>query len=205
MSIEQKEYIAIKIENGITKTTSGIAIVELFRSVAPNHVQRIIDLANEGFYNGIKFHRVIDGFMVQGGCPNGNGIGGSNKPNLQAEFNNLKHVEGIMSMARSNNPNSANSQFFIMLGTHTHLDKQYTAFGKVVSGMNFIHMIRKGDPDNNGTVNQPDLIEEMYVCDVNGLRLPMIDKENREDNTTVDQGGVIEAININDDSLAISN
>jgi peptidylprolyl isomerase len=155
------EYIAIK-------TKHGQSVIELFRDKAPNHVQRIIDLANEGFYNGIKFHRVIDGFMVQGGCPKGNGTSGSDKPNLRAEFNDIKHVEGVMSMARSNDPNSANSQFFIMLGSAPHLDGQYTAFGKVISGMEYIHLIRKGASNNNGTVNNPDSIDEMYVCDVDG-------------------------------------
>jgi len=165
-----REYIAIKIQDGITKTIKGITVVELFRDKAPNHVQRIIDLANEHFYNGIKFHRVIDGFMVQAGCPKGNGTGGSNKPDLQAEFNNIEHVKGVMSMARSNNPNSANSQFFIMLHTHPHLDGQYTAFGQVISGMEYIDAIRKGS-GNNGSVDNPDLIEEMYICDESGLAI----------------------------------
>lgn len=164
------EYIAIKIQDGITNTTRGITVVELFRDKAPKHVERIIDLANENFYNGIKFHRVIDGFMVQAGCPKGNGTGSSHKPDLQAEFNNIKHIEGVMSMARSNNPHSANSQFFIMLDSHPYLDGQYTAFGKVVSGMEYIHEIRKGH-GNNGSVDKPDLIEEMYICDESGLRL----------------------------------
>lgn len=162
------EYIAIKTKHGQT-------VIELFRDKAPNHVQRIIDLTNEGFYNGIKFHRVIDGFMVQCGCPKGNGTGGSDKPNLKAEFNDIKHVEGVVSMARSMDPNSANSQFFIMLGTHTHLDRQYTAFGKVISGIEYIHMIRKGDSNNNGTVKNPDFIEEMYLCDADGNTLLQYD------------------------------
>jgi peptidylprolyl isomerase len=154
------DFIAIKTKYGKT-------VIELFRDKAPNHIERIIELANEGFYNNIKFHRVIDGFMVQAGCPLGNGTGGSNKPNLKAEFNDIKHVEGVISMARSANPNSANSQFFIMLGSHPHLDGQYTAFGKVISGMEHIHRIRKGD-DYNGTVSNPDVIEEMYQCDIDG-------------------------------------
>jgi peptidylprolyl isomerase len=156
------DFIAIKTKYGKT-------VIELFRDKAPNHVDRIIELANEGFYNNIKFHRVIDGFMVQAGCPNGNSTGGSSKPNLQAEFNDMKHVEGVLSMARSANPNSANSQFFIMLGTHPYLDGQYTAFGKVISGMEYIHKIRKGDGYKNyGTVSNPDVIEEMYQCDIDG-------------------------------------
>ena len=169
MSQPKKEYIAIKIKD------KGTAVIELFRDKAPNHVQRIIDLANEGFYNDIKFHRVIDGFMVQAGCPYGTGTGGSNKPNLKAEFNDTKHVEGILSMARSMSPDSANSQFFIMLGTHPHLDRQYTAFGKVISGMEYIHMIKKGDDHNNGTVKNPDTIEEMYVCDDSGNPVMSLD------------------------------
>ena len=170
MTVNKKEYIAIKIQDGVKKSTRGLTIVEMYRDKAPNHVQRIIDLANEGFYNGIPFHRVIDGFMVQAGCPNHDGTGRSTKPNLKAEFNDTKHVEGVMSMAKSNDPNSANSQFFIMLGKALYLDGQYTAFGKVVSGIEYIHAIKKGD-QKTGSVAQPDLIEEMYVCDETGLRL----------------------------------
>jgi cyclophilin family peptidyl-prolyl cis-trans isomerase len=170
MTVNKKEYIAIKTQDGVTKLTRGITVVEMFKGEAPLHVQRIIDLSNKGFYNGIKFHRVIDGFIVQAGCPYGNGTGGSDQDDLKAEFNNIKHVEGVMSMARSNDPDSANSQFFIMLGKNSNLDGQYTVFGKVVSGMKYINMIKKGEGDD-GSVAQPDLIEEMYVCDENGLRL----------------------------------
>lgn len=162
-------------KNIAIKTKYGTTVLELYPEKAPKHVERIIELANEGFYNGLKFHRVIDGFMVQAGCPKGNGTGGSSKPNLQAEFNDIKHVEGIISMARSANPNSANSQFFIMLDTSPHLDGQYTAFGKVICGMEFIHKIRKGDDLNNGMVKNPDVIEEMYICDSLGNKLTIAD------------------------------
>ncbi len=157
------------------KTKYGETIIELYQQKAPEHVQRIMELAEEKFYNGLKFHRVIDGFMVQAGCPYGTGTGGSNKPNLKAEFNDIKHVEGVISMARSNHPDSANSQFFIMLGTSHHLDGQYTAFGKVISGMNYIDKIRKGDSYNNGMVKNPDVIEEMYICDSLGNKLEIAD------------------------------
>lgn len=157
----QKKYIAIETQHGKT-------VIELFPHKAPNHVQRIIELSSEGFYDGLVFHRVINGFMVQAGCPYGNGTGGSEKPALRAEFNDMKHVEGVMSMARSSDPNSANSQFFIMLDSAPYLDKQYTAFGKVKQGMEFIHMIKKGDPAANGMVRQPDTIKKMYVCDSEG-------------------------------------
>ena len=113
--------------------------------------------------------------MVQGGCPKGNGTSGSDKPNLKAEFNDIQHEKGVMSMARAHDPNSANSQFFIMLGSAPHLDRQYTAFGKVVSGMEYIHMIRKDTGNNNGIVSNPDSIDEMYVCDIDGKSVTQSD------------------------------
>ncbi len=142
---------------------SGPVVIQLCPNKAPNHVQRIRDLVQSNFYNGLAFHRVIDNFMVQTGDPTGTGSGNSNKPNLQAEFNSIKHVRGVVSMARTNDTNSANSQFFIMLADTPQLDSQYTAFGKVVYGMNNIDQIKKGDSRNNGTVVNPDRIVSMQL------------------------------------------
>ena len=141
----------------------GNVEIELYDNKAPKHVERIMELTKEKFYDGIVFHRVIEGFMAQAGDPSGTGAGGSNKPNLKAEFNDIKHVRGIMSMARSADVNSANSQFFIMLGDLPHLDGQYTAFGKVVKGMEYIDQIHKGPDSNNGLVASPDKILKMRV------------------------------------------
>lgn len=156
-------YVTIKIKNG--KKT----IIELYPDKAPKHVQRILELAQEGFYNGKPFHRVIDGFVVQTGCSKGDGTGGSEKPNLKQEFNDISHVTGIVSMARAGHPDSANSQFFIMLGDHSHLDYQYTAFGKVISGMEYVHDLKKAnDNSSTGAVINPDCIEVMYESDAIG-------------------------------------
>lgn len=141
----------------------GIVEIELFPDKAPNHVKRFLELTQEGFYDGIVFHRVIDGFMVQTGDPTGTGMGGSSKPDLKAEFNDTKHVRGILSMARSASPNSANSQFFIVTKDSPHLDGQYTAFGRVVSGMEFVDKIKKGDQNRNGTVSNPDKMLKVYI------------------------------------------
>lgn len=141
----------------------GLVEIELYPNEAPKHVERILMLSTQGFYNGLKFHRVIDGFMVQTGDPKGDGTGGSNQPNLPAEFNEINHTRGIVSMARSIDPNSANSQFFIMLGDAKYLDYQYTAFGKVTKGMEFVDMIKKGDTKQNGKVENPDIIESITV------------------------------------------
>ena len=154
----------------ILKLKDGDVKIELFDDVAPNHVKRIKTLANEKKYDGVVFHRVIEGFMAQtgdvkfGNSSNTNysldkaGMGGSNLPNLKQEFNNLPHQRGTLSMARSSDPNSANSQFFICFEPAPFLDRQYTVFGKVLSGMEFIDMIKKGDSNNNGAVNEPDKI-----------------------------------------------
>tara|TARA_Y200000002_G_scaffold116827_1_gene95568 strand:- start:408 stop:968 length:561 start_codon:yes stop_codon:yes gene_type:complete len=158
--------ITIKLKYGEVK-------VELFEDVAPNHVERILTLSKEGKYDGVAFHRVIDGFMAQtGDVQHGNtnkgfnpgmaGTGGSDLPDLKAEFNDIPHERGILSMARSQNPDSANSQFFICFATHSHLDRQYTAFGKVVSGMEFVDQIKKGAP-GSGSVDNPDIIEKITV------------------------------------------
>ena len=126
--------------------TTGDVKIKLRPDLAPGHVERIKELASEGFYDGVKFHRVIDGFMAQGGCPNGTGMGGSDKPDLKAEFNAEPHVRGVCSMARTSAPNSANSQFFIVFDDATFLDKQYTVWGQVVEGMENVDALPKGEP-----------------------------------------------------------
>ena len=125
---------------------TGPVTIQLLPDKAPGHVERIKELAREGFYDGVVFHRVIDGFMAQGGDPTGTGMGGSEKPDLRAEFNDVGHQRGVCSMARSNNPNSANSQFFICLDDASFLDKKYTVWGKVVSGMENVDKLPKGEP-----------------------------------------------------------
>lgn len=128
---------------------SGDVVIKLRPDLAPGHVARIVELAQEGFYDGVKFHRVIPGFMAQGGCPNGTGMGGSDKPDLQAEFNNEPHVRGVCSMARTNYPHSANSQFFICFDDATFLDRQYTVWGQVIEGMEHVDALPKGEPPAN--------------------------------------------------------
>ena len=154
----------------ILKLKDGEVKIELFPDVAPGHVKRIKELANSGKYNGVVFHRVIHGFMAQtGDVQFGNteskefdlnraGMGGSDLPDLKAEFNNLPHERGTLSMARSQNPDSANSQFFICFQPAPFLDRQYTVFGKVISGMEFVDKIKRGDSNNNGAVTDPDKI-----------------------------------------------
>ena len=154
----------------ILKLKDGDVKIELFPDVAPGHVERIKKLADEGHYNNVVFHRVIDGFMAQTGDVkfgnSGNkdydlrraGMGGSNLPDLKAEFNDLPHERGTLSMARSADPNSANSQFFICFEPAPFLDRQYTVFGKVIDGMNFVDKIKRGDSNNNGSVENPDKI-----------------------------------------------
>ncbi|HEY7809952.1 MAG TPA: peptidylprolyl isomerase [Allosphingosinicella sp.] len=126
--------------------SGGDVVIKLRPDLAPGHVARIKELASEGFYDGVVFHRVIPGFMAQGGDPSGTGSGGSNKPNLQAEFSKEPHVRGACSMARTNNPNSANSQFFICFDDATFLDGQYTVWGQVVEGMEHVDALPKGEP-----------------------------------------------------------
>ncbi len=124
----------------------GDVTIKLRPDLAPGHVARIAELANSGFYDGVVFHRVIPGFMAQGGDPTGTGMGGSKLPDLKAEFSAEPHVRGVCSMARSSNPNSANSQFFICFADAGFLDKQYTVWGEVVSGMEIIDALPKGEP-----------------------------------------------------------
>lgn len=143
----------------LMETSKGSVKIELRPDLAPGHCDRIRELAREGFYDGIIFHRVIDGFMAQVGCPNGTGMGGSDKPNLQAEFNAEPHVRGICSMARTNQPHSANSQFFICFDDASFLDNQYTVWGQVTEGMDVIDQLAKGEPPR-----EPDSIVSMKVA-----------------------------------------
>jgi peptidylprolyl isomerase len=138
------EYLTLNLDTG--NGQGGDVKIKLRPDLAPGHVERIKELANEGFYDGIQFHRVIPGFMAQGGCPNGTGMGGSSKPDLKAEFNSEPHVRGVCSMARTNQPNSANSQFFIVFDDATFLDNQYTVWGQVVEGMDHVDALPKGEP-----------------------------------------------------------
>ncbi|HVJ51453.1 MAG TPA: peptidylprolyl isomerase [Aliidongia sp.] len=156
--------MAADLENTLyLDVPGGRVTIELRPDLAPNHVARIKELAREGFYDGIAFHRVIDGFMVQTGDPKGDGTGGSGQ-RLKAEFSNERHVRGICSMARTNDPNSADSQFFIMLGDAPSLDRQYSVWGAAVSGMEHIDAIKKGDRIRNGVVTDPDRIVKMQVA-----------------------------------------
>ena len=154
----------------ILKLKDGDIKIELFEDVAPKHVKRIKQLAKDGKYDGVVFHRVIDGFMAQtGDVQFGNssndqfdlkraGMGGSDLPDLKEEFSDLPHERGTLSMARSQDPNSANSQFFICFKESSFLDRQYTVFGKVIDGMDLVDKIKRGDQNNNGSVSNPDKI-----------------------------------------------
>ena len=146
------------------ETSKGPVVIEMNPALAPGHVAHIKRLVSEGFYDGIVFHRVIDGFMAQTGCPKGTGTGGSKYPDLKAEFNAEPHVRGTVSMARSSSPDSANSQFFIMYAPTPSLDGQYTIVGDVVSGMDALDKIKKGSEDNNGMVTDPDKIIKMQMA-----------------------------------------
>ena len=143
----------------IMDTTQGNLVIAMRPDLAPKHVERIKKLVREGFYNGIVFHRVIDGFMAQTGCPKGTGTGGSRYPNLNAEFNAEPHVRGVCSMARAQNPDSANSQFFICFDNARFLDKQYTVWGKVIEGMENLDKVKRGEP-----VQDPDRITSLKVA-----------------------------------------
>ena len=142
----------------------GRVVIQLRPDLAPNHVARIKELTRQGFYDGVVFHRVIDGFMAQTGDPTGTGTGGSKLPDLKAEFNSGKHVRGTLAMARAGSPDSANSQFYICFKPSSFLDGQYTVWGQVVSGMEFVDAIKRGEPPVN-----PDKIISMKVAaDVDG-------------------------------------
>ncbi|MDA7831176.1 peptidylprolyl isomerase [Candidatus Pelagibacter sp.] len=161
--IAEENIMILKLKDGDIK-------IELFSDVAPNHVERIKQLAKDGKYDGVVFHRVIDGFMAQtGDVQFGNssndqfdlkraGMGGSDLPDLKEEFSDLPHERGTLSMARSQDPNSANSQFFICFKEASFLDRQYTVFGKVIEGMDLVDKIKRGDESNNGSVSNPDKI-----------------------------------------------
>ena len=162
-SISEENIMILKLKDGDVK-------IELFEDIAPNHVKRIKELANDGKYDNVVFHRVIDGFMAQtGDVKFGNseskdfdlrraGMGGSDLPDLKEEFSSLPHDRGTLSMARSSDPNSANSQFFICFKPAPFLDRQYTVFGKVIEGMDLVDKIKRGDESNNGSVTDPDKI-----------------------------------------------
>jgi peptidylprolyl isomerase len=142
----------------LMETTKGPVVIEMRPDLAPGHVSRIKELARQGFYDGVKFHRVIGGFMAQTGCPQGTGTGGSGKK-LKAEFTAEKHGRGTVSMARAQSPDSGDSQFFICFDEAPHLNKQYTVWGKVIDGMDNIDAIQKGEPPRN-----PDSIVSMRVA-----------------------------------------
>lgn len=154
MDLENTLYLDLK---------NGRVTIEMYPDKAPVHVARIKKLVRDGFYDGIVFHRVISGFMAQTGDPTGTGMGGSGQ-NLNAEFNDVAHTRGVVSMARAMDPNSADSQFFIMFADAPHLDGQYTAWGKVIDGMEHVDSIKKGGSFNNGAVQDPDKIIKMTVA-----------------------------------------
>ena len=159
---EKAKYQVKDAENALLlKLKNGDVVIEMFSDDAPNHVARIKELVRAGFYNGLKFHRVIDGFMAQTGCPFGTGTGGSGKK-LKAEFNRRPHLRGTGSMARAMDPDSADSQFFICFAEAPWLNGQYTVWGEVVSGMEYVDMIKRGT-GVNGMVSQPDEIVSVAV------------------------------------------
>ena len=143
----------------ILETSQGQVVIECLPDLAPGHVDHIKKLARSNFYDGVVFHRVIDGFMAQGGDPTGTGTGGSNEPNLKAEFSGEPHIRGICSMARSSDPDSANSQFFVCFADARFLDKQYTVWGRVIEGMENVDKFARGEP-----VPDPDRIITMRVA-----------------------------------------
>ncbi len=153
---DQSETVELELKSGTVR-------IELLSDVAPSHVKRIKELVRDGFYDGLVFHRVIAGFMAQTGDPTGTGTGKSRKPNLKAEFSAERHLRGVCSMARSSDPNSANSQFFICLADSPWLDGQYSVWGRVVSGMEHVDGIKKGSSANNGAVIDPDRIIKMTL------------------------------------------
>jgi peptidyl-prolyl cis-trans isomerase B (cyclophilin B) len=152
-------------ERLIMELKTGPVTIELRPDLAPNHVARIKELAGSGFYDGVAFHRVIEGFMAQGGDPTGTGSGGSELPDLKAEFNDEPHVRGTCSMARTSNPHSANSQFFICFDDARFLDRQYTVWGMVVEGMEHVDAIKKGDGQSGMVKGEPDRIVKMRVAE----------------------------------------
>ena len=163
LTMADKDVAATDLENTILMDLkNGQVVIEMLPEFAPKHVERIKELVRQEFYDGVVFHRVIEGFMAQGGDPTGTGTGGSGK-NLDAEFSDARHVRGTLSMARSQNPNSADSQFFICFADTPHLDGQYTVWGRVVEGMEFVDQIKRGS-GGNGMVSDPDKIIKMRVA-----------------------------------------
>ena len=154
LDLENTLYIDLKY---------GRVVIELLPQIAPAHVERIKTLVRQKFYDGIVFHRVIDGFMAQTGDPTGTGMGGSKLPDLKAEFSDEPHIRGAVSMARASDPNSANSQFFIVTHDSRFLDNQYTVWGRVVKGMDYVDQIKKG-AGRNGTVSTPDVMVKVRVA-----------------------------------------
>ena len=150
-------------ETIVLETTKGRVVIALRPDLAPGHVERIKTLASQGFYDGVPFHRVIEGFMAQTGDPTGTGTGGSGHK-LKAEFSHEKHLRGVVSMARSSDPDSADSQFFIVFAPAASLDGKYTIWGEVESGMEFVDKIKKGEQARNGSVTNPDKIVKMQVA-----------------------------------------
>jgi peptidylprolyl isomerase len=148
----------------LLETQNGTVTIRLRPDIAPNHVERLKTLARQGFYDGVVFHRVIEGFMAQTGDPTGTGMGGSDLPDLGAEFSDVPFTRGIVGMARSAEPDSANSQFFIMFDEAPSLNGQYTVVGEVVDGMDAVDAIKKGSPAENGAVSEPDRIVSMKVA-----------------------------------------
>ena len=148
----------------VIELKDGNVLIELLPKVAPKHVERIKTLVKQKFYDGIVFHRVIDGFMAQTGDPTGTGMGGSKLPNLKAEFSDEPHIRGALSMARAASPDSANSQFFIVTKDSRFLDRQYTIWGRVISGMEIVDKIKKGDQNFNGEVKNPDKMIKVYLA-----------------------------------------
>ena len=146
----------------VIETTKGPVVIQMRPDLAPNHVEHIKKLAREGFYDGIVFHRVIDGFMAQTGDPNGTGTGGSQYPNLKQEFSAEPHVRGTASMARAQDPNSANSQFFICFGDARFLDRQYTVWGQVIEGMENVDQIKRGEP----VINPDKMVSVKVAADI---------------------------------------
>ena len=146
------------------ETSKGPVVIEMNPALAPGHVAHIKRLVSEGFYDGIVFHRVIDGFMAQTGCPRGNGTGGSKYADLKAEFNAEPHKRGTVSMARASSPDSANSQFFICFADASFLNGKYTVFGEVTSGMDVVDKLKAGTEANNGAVDNPDKIISMRMA-----------------------------------------
>lgn len=158
------EAAALDLENTLyLDLKDGRVVIELRPDLAPNHVARIKELCRKNFYDGLVFHRVIEGFMAQTGDPSGNGTGGSGQK-LKAEFSRAPHIRGTLSMARAGHPDSADSQFFIVFAPSSYLDGQYTVWGRVVEGMEFVDKIKKGDPARNGSVTAPDRIVQMRVA-----------------------------------------